>query len=80
LEQVTSLSGGVALFPTDVAELDAQYKRVLDELRRRYVLAYTSTNSKRDGSWRQVVVSTRAPGVTIRSAGGYYAPGSAMKK
>lgn len=80
LEQVTALSGGIALFPADVGELAAQYARVLDELRRRYLLAYTSTNGQHDGSWRQVVVTTKTPGVIIRSAGGYFAPGSAKKK
>jgi Ca-activated chloride channel family protein len=74
LEQLAARSGGTATFPADASELDAEFRRVLDELRRRYVVGYTSTNSKRDGGWRQVVVGVRQPGITIRSAGGYYAP------
>ncbi len=66
--------GGAATFPADASELEAEFTRVLDELRRRYVVGYTSTNSKRDGGWRQVVVGARQPGITIRSAGGYFAP------
>ena len=61
-------SGGAATFPADAGELEAEFTRVLDELRRRYVVGYTSTNSKRDGGWRQVVVGARQPGITIRSA------------
>ena len=74
LEQLAARSGGAATFPADASELEAEFRRVLDELRRRYVVGYTSTNSKRDGGWRQVVVGARQPGVTIRSAGGYFAP------
>jgi VWFA-related protein len=74
LEELATRSGGAATFPADASELDAEFRRVLDELRRRYVVGYTSTNSKRDGGWRQVVVGTRQPGVAIRSAGGYFAP------
>jgi Ca-activated chloride channel family protein len=74
LEQLAAQSGGTATFPADASELEAEFRRVLDELRRRYVVGYTSTNSKRDGGWRQVVVGVRQPGITIRSAGGYYAP------
>jgi Ca-activated chloride channel family protein len=74
LEQLAARSGGAATFPADASELAGEFRRVLDELRRRYVIGYTSTNSKRDGSWRQVVVGARQPGVTIRSSGGYFAP------
>jgi len=77
LEQLALRSGGAATFPADASELPAEFARVLGELRRRYVIGYTSTNPKRDGAWRQVVVGTRHPGVTIRSAGGYFAPTAA---
>ena len=56
LEQLAARSGGAASFPADASELDGEFRRVLGELRRRYVVGYTSTNSKRDGGWRQVVV------------------------
>lgn len=74
LEQLALRSGGAATFPAEAGELDAEFARVLGELRRRYVIGYTSTNPKRDGAWRQVVIGARQPGVTIRSAGGYFAP------
>ena len=74
LEQLAERSGGFATFPVEASELEAEFGRVLDQLRRRYVVGYTSTNAKRDGGWREVVVGTRQPGITIRSAGGYHAP------
>ena len=44
---------------------------------RRYLVTYTSTNSTRDGGWREVAITAGRPDVIIRSAGGYTAPGRA---
>jgi Ca-activated chloride channel family protein len=74
LEQVAAVTGGEAYFTTDVAELEGHYRRIVEELHRRYVLAYTSTNGKRDGSWRKVEIRTSADGVRVRTRGGYFAP------
>jgi VWFA-related protein len=74
LQQIADSSGGSAYFPEDVSRLADQYRRVIEDLRRRYVLSYQSTNSKRDGSWREVRITTTAPGVSIRSRGGFAAP------
>jgi Ca-activated chloride channel family protein len=57
-----------------VTTLGNDYHRILDELRRRYVVGYESTNRTRDGGWRKVQMRARASGVTIRSRDGYYAP------
>jgi Ca-activated chloride channel family protein len=77
LEQIAQLSGGRAFFPTDVTELAAQYQRVVDDLRRRYVVGYTSSHIQHDGSWRSVQIRVKdLPTATIRSAGGYAAPAS----
>jgi VWFA-related protein len=74
LQQIADRSGGAAYFPEDVSRLAEQYRRVIEDLRRRYVLSYQSTNPKRDGSWREVAITTTAPGVSIRSRGGFAAP------
>jgi VWFA-related protein len=75
LKELAGLSGGRALMPQDVSELAAEFQRVVEDLRRRYVVSYTSTNGKRDGQWRNVTIGLRsAPQVTVRSAGGYTAP------
>jgi VWFA-related protein len=76
LERMARASGGQAYFPATVDELPAQYARVIEDLRRRYVLSYTSTNGERDGRWRQVDLRVRQPGMAISSRGGYRAPGS----
>jgi Ca-activated chloride channel family protein len=74
LQQLARRSGGAAYFPTDVTTLATDYRKILDEIRRRYIIGYQSTNRSRDGAWRSVDIRTRQEGVEIRSRGGYYAP------
>ena len=74
LERLAAESGGLAYFPEDVSSLRDDYARIVEELRRRYVVSYTSTNAARDGGWRAVQIKTRQPGMTVRSRGGYFAP------
>jgi hypothetical protein len=62
-----------------VSTLAAEYHRVLEDLRRRFVIRYTSTNSKYDGTWRTVQVTSRRDGVVITSQTGYRAPSKAEK-
>jgi Ca-activated chloride channel homolog len=74
LTEIANRSGGAAYFPLDVTTLASDYRKILDELRRRYVIGYESTNRARDGRWRTVQIRPKRPDVEIRSRGGYYAP------
>lgn len=74
LERLARISGGTASFPADATLLDGEYGRVLEALRQRYQVGYTSTNPARDGAWRNVIIATKVPGITIRTRGGYFAP------
>lgn len=74
LERLASESGGEAAFPEDVSGLGPEFRRIVENLRRRYVLGYTSTNSAHDGGWRKVEIRSRRPGVRVVSRGGYFAP------
>ena len=74
LEQLARLSGGQAYFPVDVSGLRDQYRRIVENLRRRYVLSYTSTNIARNGAWRNVEIRSRSSGIVVTSRGGYFAP------
>ena len=74
LQQLAELSGGAAYFPSDAAVLAQDYRRILHELRRRYVVGYESSNRDRNGRWRKVDIRVRQDGVAVRSRGGYYAP------
>jgi VWFA-related protein len=74
LERLANISGGLAHFPATVFELRAQFARTVENLRRRFVLGYTSTHIARDGSWRSVEIRSRSNNHIIRSRSGYFAP------
>jgi Ca-activated chloride channel family protein len=75
---LTSLSretGGHVYFPNSLSELDGVYDKIAEELRTQYSLGYVSSNRRRDGKWRRIVV--RIPERTelvVRHKLGYYAP------
>ena len=74
LEALAKVSGGQAYFPEDASALGEQYKRIVENLRRRFVVSYASTNGARDGAWRKVEIRVRASNLVALSAGGYFAP------
>ena len=68
-------TGGRAYFPTALSELDSVYDRIAQELRTLYSVGYASSNARRDGKWRRIVVRVRnREGLTVRHRLGYYAP------
>ncbi len=68
-------TGGQVYFPNSMSELDQVYDRIAEELRTQYSLGYVSTNKRRDGRWRRVVVRTpERDDLQIRHKIGYYAP------
>jgi VWFA-related protein len=74
LETLAQVSGGQAYFPEDASALAEQYKRIVENLRRRFVLSYASTNATRDGAWRKVEIRVRSSNLLVLSSGGYFAP------
>ena len=66
-------TGGQVYFPNSLSELDAVYDRIAEELRTQYNLGYVSSNRRRDGKWRRIVVRTREE-LQVRHKIGYYAP------
>lgn len=75
LERLAQMSGGETYFPDDVSSLGADYHRILENLRRRYIIRYASTNLRRDGAWRKVEIRGRHDGIVVESKAGYFAPG-----
>jgi VWFA-related protein len=74
LEHFAADSGGEAYFPETVDSLGDNYARIVENLRRRYTISYTSTNSTRDGKWRDVQIAVPGQHLRIVQRGGYYAP------
>src|ERR1041384_2169860 len=56
LTQMAEETGGEAIFPQSMKEIEAAYDRVVAGIRAQYTLGYTSTNAARDGRWRRVEV------------------------
>ncbi|MEO7409479.1 MAG: VWA domain-containing protein [Vicinamibacterales bacterium] len=67
-------SGGEAYFPEDVSQLEREYRRIVESLRRRWIISYESTNPARDGAWRPVTIRMKNTRAIVHSRGGYFSP------
>ena len=77
LRQLAQVTGGRVLQPNDFGRLDDIYAEVYEELRNQYTLGYISTNTAKDGSYREIdvaVLTKDTPKVTVTTRPGYYAP------
>ena len=74
IDTLITQSGGQAYYADDATGLGAQFHRIVEDLRRRYVLSYASTNTLADGNWRKVEIRPHEPGRIVTTAGGYFAP------
>ena len=72
LEQIAAATGGLALFPHSLEELEGFYGRILREIRAQYQLGYVSANTTSDGRWRNVEVKVTRPGVKVRARQGLF--------
>jgi len=57
-------------------EIESAFRAINDELQGQYSIAYTSTNTRKDGGFRQVDIRCKQSGVRIKTRKGYYAPKS----
>ena len=74
LKTLARETGGLDFMRNSITELDKVYAQIAEELRSLYSLGYVSSNPRRDGKWRRIVV--RVPthdDLTIRNKLGYYA-------
>jgi Ca-activated chloride channel family protein len=76
IERLVEMSGGRALFVERSDQLDEPFAEILEELSHQYMIGYESTNTNRNGSWREVKLEVPGTGYTVRSRQGYRAPGS----
>ena len=78
---LTEATGGEAFYPKDLADVDLIAHRVAHDLRNQYSIAYSPTNPKLDGSYRQIKVVVTGPGrLMARTRSGYYATANATAK
>ncbi|MEQ1759113.1 MAG: VWA domain-containing protein [Vicinamibacterales bacterium] len=77
LTQLATASGGEAFFPSGMRDVERAYDKVVSQIRAQYSLAFASTNTKRDGTWRKVEIRVKRPGlrgVRVQTRQGYFAP------
>ena len=76
LETLAAASGGEAYFPRTSRSSKRSTAAIVENLRRRWIITYSSTDPTRDGAWRPVEIRTKDPNATVHSRGGYFAPES----
>jgi Ca-activated chloride channel family protein len=80
LTQMAQETGGEAIFPVAMKEIEDAYDRVVAGIRAQYTLGYTSSNPARDGRWRRVEVKVarrrdaRGGDLRVLTRKGYFAP------
>ena len=57
LTELAEVTGGEAFFPKNIDEVAEICRKIARNLRNQYTLGFTSTNEKKDGSWRQLKVN-----------------------
>lgn len=74
LKRFAEETGGSFFSPrAKFSEIQAAFKAIGEDLAGQYSLAYSSTNKKKDGTFRSVEVRCKVSGVRVRSRKGYYA-------
>jgi VWFA-related protein len=78
LRDIAQRTGGRAFFPDKKFDLNAAFAEIEKELRTQYLLAYSSTNKKRDGAYRKISIEIKNPELKkekleIRHRPGYFA-------
>ena len=77
LMEIARLTGGRAVFPGSMKELDPMYAAIALEIQGQYVIGYVPANAARDGKWRKVDIKLKRPPsdrVQLRTREGYFAP------
>lgn len=80
LREVAERTGGRAFFPRKQDDLKAAFTEIESELRSQYLLAYTSTNKKRDGAYRKMTLEITNPALQKENLKLRYRPGYFAKR
>lgn len=78
LRDIAERTGGRAFFPGKDFDLNAAFAEIEQELRTQYLIAYSSTNKKRDGAYRKISIEIvnpelRKEKLELRHRPGYFA-------
>jgi VWFA-related protein len=75
LRKLTEGTGGRAYFPSNERELNDAFAQIQRDLRERYLIAYSSSNKTRDGSYRRVSIEILNPDLRRENLKLNYRPG-----
>jgi VWFA-related protein len=78
VREIAERTGGRAFFPKKTDDLQSAFAEIEKELRTQYLIAYSSTNKKRDGAYRKISVEIANPALKdekleVRHRPGYFA-------
>jgi Ca-activated chloride channel family protein len=77
LKKFAEETGGAFFSPhAQLAEIQAAFRAIGEDIQGQYSLAYSSTNKKKDGTFRSIDLRCKKRGVRVRTRRGYYAPKS----
>ena len=77
LQQIADATGGQAVFPLSMKDVEKAYARIEEQVRAQYTLGYVSSNPVRNGKWRKVEIKVKrrgGDGVKLHTRKGYFAP------
>jgi Ca-activated chloride channel family protein len=74
LRTISMETGGKSFSVEDAKSLPGIYDQIARELMNQYTLGYVSTNPKRDGAWRRIIVQMVPQEARARTRTGYFAP------
>jgi len=80
LKSVADSTGGRAFFPKKEDDLKAAFAEIERELRSQYLVAYSSTNKKHDGTFRRMTIEITNPDLPKEQLKLRYRPGYFAKK
>lgn len=75
LKAVAAATGGRAFFPKREIDLKTAFAEIEAELRSQYLIAYSSSNKKRDGTYRQMRLEVISPELAKEKLNLRYRPG-----
>ena len=74
LKRLAEQTGGRAFFPFEASDLAADFRAIASDLRTQFLLSYTSTNTARDATFRNISIEPVDKSLHVRAKTGYFAP------
>lgn len=73
LEEISETTGGRLLLSPRPRRLRAAFEDIADDLRHQYLISYSPSDPRRDGTWRRIELSTTRPELEVNGRKGYFA-------